>query len=46
MEGDKEMCVSPLVHLHAFRDGDLVHVFEGTGVGKADNWSVGWFGRC
>ena len=41
MEGDKEISVSPLVHHHAFCDGDLVHVFEGTGVGKVDNRSVG-----
>ena len=45
MEGVKEISVSPLVHHHAFCDGDLVHVFEGTGVGKVDNRSVGWFGR-
>ena len=45
MEGEKEMCVSPLVQLPAFREGDLVHVFEGTGVGKVGNRSVGWFGR-
>ncbi len=45
-EGAKEICVSPLVHLHhAFRDGDLVHVFEGTGVGKVGNRGAGWFGR-
>jgi hypothetical protein len=45
MEGENEMCVSPLVQLPAFREGDLVHVFEGTGVGKVGNRSVGWFGR-
>jgi hypothetical protein len=45
MEGENEICVSPLVQLHAFRDGDLVHLFEGTGVGKVGNRSVGWFGR-
>ncbi len=45
MEGDKEICVSPLVHRHAFCDGDLAHVFEGMGIGKVDNRSVGWFGR-
>jgi hypothetical protein len=45
MEGEKEICVSPLVQLHAFPDGDLVDGFEGTGVGKVGNRSVGWFGR-
>jgi hypothetical protein len=31
--------------MHFGRDGDLAHVFEGTGVGKVGNRSVGWFER-
>ena len=45
MEGDKEICLSPVPHLHIFEAGDLVHVFEGTGVGKLWNRSAAWFGR-
>lgn len=45
MDGGKEICCSPLIPLRVFHDGDLVHVFEGTGVGKVDGRGVGWFGR-
>ena len=34
MEEEKEMCVSPLVQLPAFREGDLVHYFEGQGLAR------------
>jgi hypothetical protein len=45
MEGEKEIGLSPVPRLHIFEAGDLVHVFEGTGVGKLWNRSAGWFGR-
>ena len=28
-----------------FAEGDMVHVFEGTGVGKVGMRHVGWFGK-
>ncbi len=31
MDGGKEICCSSLIPLHVYREGDLVHVFEGTG---------------
>jgi hypothetical protein len=45
MEGVKDICLSPVPICHGFKKGDLVHVFEGTGVGKLWNRSAGWFGR-
>jgi hypothetical protein len=45
MDGGKEICCSPVIPLYVYRDGDLVHVFEGTGVGKVNNRVAGWFGR-
>ncbi len=45
MEGGKDTFVSPLPPQHVFARGDLVHVFEGTGVGNKGVRSVGWFGR-
>ena len=45
MEGGKDIFVSPLRPQHVFEGGDLVHVFEGTGVGNKGARSVGWFGR-
>jgi hypothetical protein len=45
MEGDKEIGLSPVPSFHSFAEGDLVHVFEGTGVAKLWNRSAGWFGR-
>ena len=45
MEGGKEISLSPVPSCHCFEEGDLVHVFEGTGVGKLWNRSAGWFGR-
>ena len=45
MDGGKEICCSPLIPLRVFHDGDLVHVFEETGVWKVDGRGVGWFGR-
>ncbi len=34
MEVGKDICLSPEPFCHGFKEGDLVHVFEGTGVGK------------
>ena len=45
MEGGKEISCSPVIPVHEFHDGDLVHVFEGTGVGQVHNRAAGWFGR-
>ncbi len=45
MDGGNEICCSPMIPLHVYRDGDFVHVFEGTGVGKVNNRVAGWFGR-
>ena len=45
MEGGKEMSCSPVIPEQEFHDGDLVHVFEGTGVGLVHNRAAGWFGR-
>jgi hypothetical protein len=36
---------SPGPPVLTFGDGDMVHVFEGTGVGKKGGREVGWFGR-
>ena len=32
MEGEKDMFESPTPIVHEFHTGDIVHVFEGTGV--------------
>ncbi len=45
MEVGKDIFLSPGPSCHGFKEGDLVHVFEGTGVGKLWNRSAGWFGR-
>ncbi len=45
MEGGKEISLSPVPFCHCIEEGDLVHDFEGTGVGKLWNRSAGWFGR-
>jgi hypothetical protein len=42
-EGDSFF--SPGSPVPTFGDGDMVHVFEGTGVGKKGGREVGWFGR-
>ena len=42
-EGDSFFSPGPPVPI--FGDGDMVHVFEGTGVGKKGGREVGWFGR-
>lgn len=41
--GDNFFSPGPPVPI--FGDGDMVHVFEGTGVGKKGGRDVGWFGR-
>jgi hypothetical protein len=45
MDGGNEICCSPVIPLHVYREGDFVHVFEGTGAGKVNNRVAGWFGR-
>ncbi len=35
-EVGKDICLSSGPFCHGFREGDLVHVFEGTGVGKME----------
>ena len=45
MEGGKEMSCSPVIPEQEFHDGDLVHVFEVTGVRQVKNIAAGWFGR-
>ena len=45
MEGGKEISCSPVIPVQEFHDSDLVHVFEGTGVGQVHNRAAGWFGR-
>jgi hypothetical protein len=45
MEVVKDICLSPGPFCRGFKEGDLVHVFEGTGVEKLWNRSAGWFGR-
>ncbi len=45
MEGEKDVFESPPPTEHEFRAGDLVHVFEGTGVGNVKTRNVAWFGR-
>jgi hypothetical protein len=42
-EGDSFFSPGPPVPI--FGDGDMVHVFEGTGVGKKGGREVGWVGR-
>ena len=37
--------LSPEPPVHLFAIGDMVHVFEGTGVGKEGLRNVGWFGK-
>ncbi len=36
---------SPQPPVPLFAVGDMVHVFEGTGVGKEGLRNVGWFGK-
>jgi hypothetical protein len=45
MEGEKDMFESPPPTEHEFHTGDMVHVFEGTGVGNVKTRHVAWFGR-
>jgi hypothetical protein len=45
MEGEKDMFESPPPIVHEFHTGDMVHVFEGTGVGNVKTRHVAWFGR-
>jgi hypothetical protein len=42
-EGDT--LLSPQRPVPIFAEGDMVHVFEGTGVGKEGLRNVGWFGK-
>jgi hypothetical protein len=45
MEGEKDMFPSPSPTVHEFANGDMVHVFEGTGVGNVKMRHAAWFGR-
>ncbi len=42
-EGDS--LLSPQLPVPIFAEGGMVHVFEGTGVGKESLRNVGWFGK-
>ncbi len=44
MEGEKDVFESPPPTEHEFCARDLVHVFEGTGVGNVKTRHVAWFG--
>ena len=45
MEGGEQICVPSSPYVQKFKEGDMVHVFEGTGVGRVENRDVGWFGK-
>jgi len=45
MEVGEQICVPSSPCVHSFKEGDMVHVFEGTGVGRVKNRDVGWFGK-
>ena len=45
MEEGRESLLSPEPLVPFFGVGDLVHVFEGTGVGREGLRNVGWFGK-
>ncbi len=45
MEGGGELCQPATPNVHVFNEGDMVHVFEGTGAGNVRSRDVGWFGK-
>jgi ribosomal protein L21E len=45
MEGGDQICVPSSLYGQTFKEGDMVHVFEGTGVGRVKNRDQGWFGK-
>jgi hypothetical protein len=45
MEEGRELMLSPEPPVPLFGVGDMVHVFDGTGVGKEGLRNVGWFGK-
>ena len=45
MEEGGELLFSPEPPVPLFVDGDMVHVFEGTGVGQEGWRNVAWFGK-
>ena len=45
MEVGEQICVPSSPCVQSFKEGDMVHVFEGTGVGRVKNRDVGWFGK-
>ncbi len=45
MEACEQICVPSSPSVQTFKEGDMVHVFEGTGVGRVKNRDVGWFGK-
>jgi hypothetical protein len=45
MEEGRELILAPEPPAPLFGDGDMVHVFEGTGDGKEGWRNVGWFGK-
>ena len=45
MLGEKDMFESPPPSLPEFEVGDMVHVFQETGVGNVKTRHVAWFGR-
>ncbi len=40
-----QVFLSPEPYVHLFAVGDMIHVFEGTGVGKEGQRNIGWFGK-
>lgn len=45
MEGENDVYDFPPPTVHEFANGDMVHVFEGTGVGNVKMRHEAWFGR-
>ena len=45
MEGRETICEPASPNMQVFKEGDMVHVFEGTGVGKVTGRDVSWFGK-
>ena len=45
MEAGGELCLPASPNVQVFNEGDMVHVFEGTGAGNVRSRDVGWFGK-
>ena len=45
MEGRETICEPASPNMQVFKEGDMVHVFEGTGAGNVRSRDVGWFGK-